>query len=184
MRKLVIAVLILVSAAALSAQQPKPDKAPNNDFSWAQAPYRLDFVVKELDGGKVINSRQYSMIVEASDRLRGLGKGVVKSGDRVPVATGSKDGNTQIQYIDVGANIDASLYTMENGLMLMGSIEISAIAPNEVPGSQNLPDPAIRQVRAEVQAEVFPGKSNQIALLDDMTSKHRFIVEVTPTKLK
>ena len=183
MRKLAFVVMILVYAAALFAQETKPNK-PNNSFSWAQAPYRLDFVVKELNDGKTINSREYSMIVQATDRYGPLGKAVVKSGDRVPVATGAKDGATQIQYIDVGANIDAQLFALDNGLILNSSIEISAIAPNEAQSSQNLPDPAIRQIRAEVQAEVFAGKSNQIALLDDTTSKHRFVVEVTPTKLK
>lgn len=183
MRTFAVAVMIFVSAVALSAQDNKPSKAPNPEFSWAQAPYRLDFVIKELNEGKVINSREYSMVVEASDH-RGPGKGVVKSGDRVPVATGMKDGATQIQYIDLGANIDAQLFTIETGLILNSSIEISAIATNESASSQSLPDPTIRQIRAEIQAEVFPGKANQIALLDDTTSKHRFVIEVTPTKLK
>lgn len=183
MRKLAIAVLILVSAAALWGQTTGPNKAPNPEFSWAQAPYRLDFVIKELNDGKIINSRAYSMIVEASDH-RGPGKAVVKSGDRVPVATGASNGSTQIQYIDVGTNIDAQLFALETGLILNSSIEISSIAANETASAQNLPDPAIRQIRAEVQAEVVAGKVNQIASLDDTASKHRFIIEVTPTKMK
>jgi hypothetical protein len=185
MRKLAIAVMLLLSAITLAAQETKTGNAATNpQFSWAKAPYRLDFVIKEVDDGKVINSRSYSMIVEASDRL-GWGKGVVKSGNRVPVATGSKDGNTQIQYIDLGANIDATLSALENGgLILNSSIEISAVAANEPQSAQSLPDPVIRQMRAEVSSEVFPGKANQIAALDDVASKHRFIIEVTPTKLK
>lgn len=185
MRKLTIVVMVVVSAFALAAQETKSgNSAPNPQFSWAKSPYRLDFVIKEVDDGKVINSRSYSMVVEASDRL-GWGKGVVKSGNRVPVATGSKDGNTQIQYIDLGANIDASLATLDNGgLILNSSIEISAVAGNESQSSPSLPDPVIRQMRAEVSSEVIPGKANQIAALDDTVSKHHFIIEVTPTKLK
>ena len=185
MRNFAIVAAVLVFATTLSlAQETKPAPAPQNpEFSWAKSPYRLDFVIKEMDESKIINSRSYSMIVEASDRL-GRGKGVVKSGNRVPVATGTKDGNTQIQYIDVGANIDAQLFAFDNSnLILNCSFEMSAIATNES-ATQGLPDPAIRQMRAEVSAEVFPGKANQVASLDDTVSKHRFVVEVTPTKLK
>lgn len=183
MRKLAVAVMILVSTIALFGQETKPKPSPSTEFAWAQAPYRLDFVIKELNEGKIINTREYSMIVEASDH-RGPGKGVVKSGDRVPVATGSKGGDTQIQYIDIGANIDAQLFALDTGLILNSSIEISAIAASETQSAQSLPDPVIRQVRSETQAEIFPGKANQIASLDDTASKHRFVIEVTPTKLK
>ena len=67
--------------------------------------------------------------------------------------------------------------------MLTGNVEISTLAGGTEsvgPGGA----PIIRQVRANTTSEVTAGKANQIASLDDPISRHRFVIEVTPTKLR
>ncbi len=186
MRKIAI-VFMLMFATTLLAQETKDTKPaatpqPRSQFAWAQGGYRLEYVIKEVDDGKVINSRSYLMTIEASD-TRSNGRETLKTGNRIPVPTSSKDGGTQFQYIDIGVNIDAHLFMQENAnLLLETTVEISALAANEP--SQGITAPAIRQVRCTATGDVAVAKANQIAALDDSVSKHRFIIEVTPTKLR
>lgn len=184
MRKLAFVVLMLMFGVAVVAQETKETKPPSRSgsFSWAQGAYRLDFVVKEMDEGKVNNSRTYSMVIEATDN-RGGGRETIKTGNRIPVTTSVGSGTNQIQYIDVGFNMDAQLFALEDSrLMLESTVEISALATNEP--TQNQGAPAIRQIRSATTGEVVVGKANQLASLDDTVSKHRFVIEVTPTKLR
>ena len=57
--------------------------------------YRIDFSVNELEDGKKINTRQYSMNLNANDADE------IKIGNRVPVDSGPGT----FQYLDVGTNI-------------------------------------------------------------------------------
>lgn len=188
MRKCTIVVLMLLLATAVIAQDNKQENKPTrNDFTWARSPYRLDYTIKELDDGKVVNSRSYSMVMQSAEE-RGRTMGELKTGTRVPIATGvPKEGPPQIQYIDVGINIQAQLYVLENSnLLLIGNVEISTLptGPDSSPGGSFGGAPVIRQIRTNTTSEVIAGKANQVASLDDPISKHRFQIEVTPTKLR
>ncbi len=170
MRRFVFAVVLL--AAVVAAAQEKP----RNDFGWARLPYRLDYVVRELDDGKVVNSRSFSMSLMSSEE-RGRSFGELKAGSRVPVNVGDKG----IQYADVGVNISSHLYVLQNGgLLLENYVDITSLA---TPESQGL-NPIIRGIKANITAEIPAGKAAQIAMLDDPVSKRRFQIEVTATKQK
>lgn len=174
MRRLLLITFTLLVAAAAVGQQNKP--AARNDFSWAHAPYRLDYVIREMDDGKVVNSRNYSMVMTSTDE-RGRGLGDMRAGSRIPVNVGDKG----IQYVDVGVNINSRLYVLDSGALLLdNNTEISTLATPEGQGA----NPIIRQIRSSTTSEVIVGKASQIALLDDPVSKRRFQIEVTPTKLK
>src|SRR5438046_7590777 len=71
-------------------------------------PYRLDFSVNELENGKKINSRHYSIDLTAGSANQ------IKIGTRVPVATGGSGW----QYMDVGTNIWANLREGADDLQL------------------------------------------------------------------
>lgn len=176
MRRLLLIAFTLLVAAAAVGQENK--SAARNDFSWARAPYRLDFVIREMDDGKVVNSRNYSMVMTSTDE-RGRGMGDMRAGSRIPVNVGDKG----IQYVDVGVNINSRLYVLDSGaLLLENSTEISTLATPE--GAGQGANPIIRQIRSNTTGEVIVGKASQIALLDDPVSKRRFQIEVTATKLK
>jgi hypothetical protein len=178
-------VLVLVVTTTALAQESKPESRPaRNDFNWARSPYRLDYIIKEMDDSKVVNTRTYSLVMQSAEE-RGRSIGEVKTGSRVPISTQTgKDGGSSIQYLDVGINIQAQLYLLENSsLLLTGNVEISTLASGtEAIGAGGAP--IIRQVRSNTTSEVTAGKANQIAALDDPISKHRFVIEVTPTKLR
>ena len=187
MRRSATIFLMLLVATAVIAQDNKVPSTTRNDFAWARSPYRLDYTIKELEDGKVVNSRSYSMVMQSAEE-RGRTMGELKTGTRIPIATNvPKEGSPQIQYIDVGINIQAQLYVLENSnLLLIGNVEISTLptGADTSPAGSFGGAPVIRQIRTNTTSEVVAGKANQIASLDDPISKHRFQIEVTPTKLR
>ncbi len=177
MRRFVLITLVpLLAAAALAQETAKPAR---NDFSWARSPYRLDFAIKELDDGKVINSRSYSMVMQSAEE-RGRSYGSVKAGSKVPIVTTNKEGQPTTTYMDVGVEINSQLYVLENGNLLLGAnTEISSLA-----GAQTMTNPILRAIHSNTTSEITAGKPAQIAIVDDPTSNHRFQIEVTATKLR
>ena len=71
MRKVfAICLILLVGLAAVGQekQEKKEERTPDPlaQWDWAKTPYRLNFVIKELDDGKLVNTRVYSMILDSS----------------------------------------------------------------------------------------------------------------------
>jgi hypothetical protein len=100
--------------------------------------YRLDFEVKEIDLGKVVSSRAYSTMV-STEAGHGRDGGSIRAGTRVPININSSDSKEpNIQYMDVGVNIDCSAVRMTNGQISMAvTAEVSTLAvepPREGPG--------------------------------------------------
>jgi len=182
MRRFALYALMLLLVSVGAAQEKKEDSRPapaRNDFAWARLPYRLDYTVKEVEDGKVVNSRAYSLIMQSSEE-RGRTFGEVRAGSRVPVNVGEKG----VQYLDVGVGINSRLYQLESGnLALDTNVEISTLAGGEETLRSSV-GPVIRQIRSNTFSEISAGKTTQIAQMDDPISKHRFQIEVTATKLR
>src|SRR5438876_5368802 len=88
--------------------------------------YNIKFVVSELENGKVTNQRTYTAVVREERH------GVLKTGNRVPVATGSSRDNAaniSFQYLDVGFNADFNISEREGKIDLDLSGDLSSIAP-------------------------------------------------------
>jgi len=140
--------------------------------------YRLDFNVIEIEDGKKINSRQYSM------NVRGADENEVKIGSRVPVDTK----NGEFQYIDVGTRIWCRLRDRQdiswvgNDLLLNVRSEISHFAVPEQQG-QNM-RPILRELKIDASTIVIVGKPAVIGSVDDPESKRQFQLELTATKLR
>jgi hypothetical protein len=135
--------------------------------------YRLDFSINELEDGKKINTRQYSMNLNANDSNE------LKIGTRVPVE--GKQG--EVQYIDVGTNIQSRL-TLRNGqLELFVHAEMSNFAVPEQEQAHD-PRPVIRQLKISGSTLALLGKPMVLGSVDDPNSKRQFQVEVTTTKLR
>lgn len=171
-----ILVLILcwgaMAASAQEAAKPQTEQQ-NKQVEPPPVPYRLDFTLSELQEGKKINTRRYSMNLN-------LGRNDnIKIGARVPIET-AKDG--QIQYVDVGTNIWARLAEEQNALSLQVKAEISNFAlPDEAVHPSN--DPVIRQLIIGGSTVATLGKTISIGSMDDPNSNHQFQLEVTVTKL-
>ena len=186
MRKLLVICGMLLLAVLAVAQEKAPEKKDQKpydafaEWDWAKAPYRLNFVLKEMDDGKLVNTRSYSMALDSTAQgSPGQSSGEVKAGSRVPL-TGEKG----ITYMDVGVNLWARLLVKQSGaLVLSNNTEISSLAAPDMARSEG-PGPLVRSMRASTTCEVPIGKAFVLNELDDPVSKHRFQLEVTVTKLK
>jgi hypothetical protein len=135
--------------------------------------YRLDFSVTELEDGKKINSRQYSLNLNADDANE------IKIGTRVPVEAG----HDQFQYMDVGTSIWCRIGERPDGVPLQVRAEISNFAiPDQATGHESRP--TIRQFKINASTLALPGKPMVVGSVDDPNSKREFQLEVTVTKLK
>ena len=98
MRKMAmgVAVMVVLASAGVLGQDAGP--ATPEHF------YRLNLTVEEInDAGKMDNTRSYIATVSTG---HGGGQQQIRTGSRVPIATGAHDGSTQFQYIDIGVNFD------------------------------------------------------------------------------
>jgi hypothetical protein len=162
---------ILLTAGICSAQgeDAKPAAGQPKYF-------HLDFVVKELDNGKVINARHYSTTTATGDGNLGY-TCTMRSGSKVPVPQGGTIAAGQFTYIDVGVNIDCrSAKEIEGSLAIGVTAEISNAAPSSNP-------PLIRQTKWSSNVIVPIGKPTVIFSSDDVTTKGQMQLELTATAI-
>jgi hypothetical protein len=139
--------------------------------------YKLDFVVKEVEGGKVLNSRAYSMMANNQ------GPSSIRTGTRVPVTF-----NASTQYIDVGVNIDCRALREAQGELFLGiTTEISSVPSDpSQPGAGNTgltALPAVRQNKWSSPARVPLKKATLIFSSDDPASRRQMQLELTATPI-
>jgi hypothetical protein len=133
--------------------------------------YHLDFAVKELEGGKTINARSYSMEISTNSHMSSS----IRTGSRVPVP--GKDG--AVNYIEMGINIDCRM-AREVGNQL--ALEISADISNVAEPSSN--PPVIRNTKWGSTTIIPIRKPTTVFSSDDPASKRQMQLEVTATPIK
>lgn len=175
MKKLVLLAALIAAFTGMSFGQEAGIESPKSQKQAETKPlsfYKVEYVLRELQDGKVINSRSYIMTI--ADRERGE----VKVGARVPVPTSETTG----QYMDVGTNIQCKVVGATDFTLLETSIEISSFAlPEQSPGRTQ---PIVRQMHTSMAAVVPNGKQTIIGVMDDVNSTKRYEIAVTATKLK
>jgi hypothetical protein len=172
------ALLAAASQPAVSQQDSASSKA--TDAAQQASPkhyYKLLFVLRETDEGKVLNQRTFGMDISAEPpQVRPGEWWNMRSGTRVPFS-GSKD----VNYIDVGVNLDVRADEAPEGLQMQITSEISSVASETGAG---VAAPAIRQVKVKSAVLAPVGKPTVVFTADDAASKHRFELEVTPTRAR
>ncbi len=156
------------------AQEQESAKKPEEQLKKPINAYRLDFSLNEMEDGKKINSRQYSMYLKANDYSE------IKIGTRVPVEAGA--GKDVFQYVDVGTSIRGKVEERENGLLLDINCDTSHFADPERAKTSSIP--LLRQVRISASTVAAVGKPIVIGSADDPDSKRQYQLEVTATRLK
>ncbi len=147
-----------------------------NDLDRPKKAYRLTYTISEMDSGKRIGLQHFAMIVA------GGGRTTLKNGSRVPVATvGSASGSTtaqssQVNYIDVGLSIDATLDEFATGARLRTKVEQSSVA--EERSGVGAQDPIVRQTTIEGTSFLTPGKPLVLGSVDVSGSTRHLDVEV------
>jgi hypothetical protein len=161
--------------APTKAQTEKPveDKAKSHPIEQ----YHLDFSINELEDGKKINSRQYSMDLNSN------GSDEIKIGTRVPVAT--KEGESrEFQYVDVGTSIYARIGQNHDQTELTVRAESSNLATESSPGERQDLGPMIRQLKMGGTVLLPVSKPVILSSADDPNSRRQFQLEVTVTKVR
>src|SRR5947207_9181879 len=152
-------------------QKESSKSGPASNVERPMQPYRAEFAITELQGGKKINSRHYSMLLNLG------GWNDIKIGTKVPVATGQG----MYQYMDLGTSIKCKLIESANDVALDVRSDFSNLSnPEEARSSQ----PVIRQISIEGNTVVASGKPVVIGVVDDPSSTRQFQLEATVTKLR
>jgi hypothetical protein len=138
--------------------------------------YKLDFVVKEVQGTKVLNSRTYSTVVSTGRS----GRSEIRAGSKLPYI--SKQGaTTEYQQIDVGVSIDTfEVKELDNRLSLAIAVDISSLPEGP---SAPTDHPIVRQNKWSSTATVPFKKATPLFSSDNVDSKSEMQVEVTATPL-
>ena len=162
------------TAAQDASAEPKPT-APKPAAPSLVVGYRLDFSINELEDGKKLNTRHYSMHLTDGEG----GSQSLKIGTRVPV----QGEQGKFDYLDIGTSINARLLKWETPLVLDVSAEISSF-PTSSEGTASGTPPLIRQMRIGASTAIILDKPMIIGTVDDPDSKRQFQLEVTVTKLQ
>ncbi|WP_348267295.1 hypothetical protein P8936_16000 [Edaphobacter paludis] len=145
--------------------------------------YHLAFVVKELEAGKVINSRDYAMnIGTVEHQSMNFNTRSIRNGTRVPIEI--EPGKAT--YIDVGVNIDCkSVMDLDGRLGMEVSADISSVSDSKMQGTVEARGmPMIQQNKWNSQVLVVLGKPTVLFSSDEVTSKRTLQLELTATEIK
>jgi hypothetical protein len=145
--------------------------------SYKQSPeryFRLTFRVLDLSAEeKVTNSRSYGEMIATGPKSEFIGS--IRTGDRVPVATGT--GSLQFQYIDIGTKIDAKrAEVIDQMLRLHVTADISSMSKT-TPGTAERP--VIRQTSWDSNVIVPIGKPMLIFSSDNSADRGKTELELT-----
>ena len=158
-----------------SAQQEKGKSLSEPTEQKPLQTYRIEFNVREIEGGKRLNSRSYMMMAQDGD----WGKVRVSDGVRFQADSNS----TLVVSRDVGMSIDCRPREQEDSVALAIHAELTSLAP-QTEATPTLPGPFLRTERTEVQSIVTLGKPTLVAGMDDVVTNRRYEIEVTATKVK
>jgi hypothetical protein len=195
-RYLLAALLALVALPCVRAQEKAAPDTPKESAAPPTA-FRVQVVLSEYDGTNKVSSLPYTIPV-ATSMFDPRSIGSLRLGVRVPLLTNSKNGESSIQYVDIGSNIDvrvkradADRYTLEltidrSSLYVRqsnndGKVEGKEWAPGDPsPGLQ----PLIHEFRGNVSFVVRDGHAAETTVATDPITGHVMKVEATLNVLK
>ncbi len=133
--------------------------------------YRVTYTITDLDNGKRTGAHTVSVLVTA------YSKGTLKLGSRVPIVTGSagtgSDANTEIQYMDVGLNLDATA----SGAALHTKLEQTGVSSEK--SSAGIQDPIISQTVFEGESRLGSPKTVVLGTIDVPNSTRQQQISVS-----
>ncbi len=151
------------------------------DLDRARKIYRLTYTITDVDGGKDAGARTFSLVAASGERT------LFKQGSRVPIVTGSYDTanagpETQVQYQDIGMNIEATVVASVDGLMLRTKVEQSSLSEEKSVTSPQ--DPVFHQSVIEGVTALAPGKPVVLGSLDVPGTTRKQQIEVAAERVE
>jgi len=175
MKKVLRFLLVFGLVSVMAAQE-----APRH----LQKIYKVVFLISEVEDGKKLNERAYTVPVTSIDG--NPHDSSVRVGTRVPIATAVNTSDKTVwQYVDVGLNIECNVTEQENKFIVHGDVELSSLVlPDQGTDLRSGANPVLRRIRQSFTTLVSPGKPTLVASSDDINSKKRLQVEVTATRIE
>jgi len=184
--------LSILSPAGLAQEKPKAEEKPHVESTAV----KVQLVFNETDGGKTVKSLPYTLQLSALNApdLVHSGWTKLRMGSKVPIYIGAS--TSQVQYQDVGTNIDARAANPGDGRFLLYiSFERSWVEGEvAVPMSKDASatdssvghfrEPIIRQFRSELDLKLRDGQTVEGTTATDPLSGKVIKVEVTLTAVK
>ena len=179
---------------AVRAQEKPAAETQSSQALESGIPIKLQVLLTEYDGTKKIASLPYTMSFTTTPESKSGGSTQVRDGVRVPILTGSKTGESSMQYIDVGTNIDAraahiasELYSVELRIERSSLVvrtennQAKEWAPGDPsPGTQ----PLVRDFRHSFTMRLREGHGTEATVSTDPISGHVLKVEVLLSAVK
>ena len=174
-----------LSLSAAHAQEAK-EKPSGEPAAAVSLVYRVEYVVREIEKGKPVNTRSDVLMAKAGRGGVPGERASFRVGSRVPILIGSapkpEGASTQVQYEDVGMNIDCWVKEVDQGLSVRTNLAMTSVASSEMSSVPSTP--VIRRLHIEDDTLAMPGKPGIVGSIDDVTTDRRYEVEVTATKVK
>lgn len=138
--------------------------------------YRLTYTVTTYDNKERIGTERFGIVLVTGQHA------VIKQGSKVPIVTGTykpENGaaDSQVTYLDIGMNFDATLDEFSSGVRLRSKVEQSSIAPEQ--SSVGAADPVVRQTVLEGTSVLTPNKPLILGSLDIPGSTRHLDITVT-----
>jgi hypothetical protein len=170
---------LLLAAPLLHAQGA--DKPPAGQDEPRES-FQFILTLKITDQGKVTTDQTYTLTaINSTPGSFNFQSPSVRDGDRIPIAVNTDGDKTQIQYIDVGTNIDLRDLRKVGSLLAMHiEIENSAAIPNPEVKS----DPIIRNTRYSISPAVPIGKQTSIYSSGDALNGHKVEIQLLAKPLQ
>jgi hypothetical protein len=174
--------LMFLLAPVAAAQEKAADSASQKDG----VPTKVQVVFTEFDGEKKVSSLPYTLsLLSSTDRGRNYTS--LRMGLKVPIMGSNKDGQNQLQYMDVGTNIDARIQPTSDGRFtlnmqirrssvhtLEGANKEAAWSTGEASGR-----PILREYSASFDFILRDGQTMQTTVATDPLSGRVVKVDVT-----
>jgi type II secretory pathway component GspD/PulD (secretin) len=147
-----------------------------SDMDRPRQTYRLTYTITETSSSQGPETQHVALIAVPG------GTTELKQGSRVPIVTGASDGGNsalrnEVQYLDVGLTIKASLEGTAGNLRLRTRIEQSSVA--EEKSGMGAQDPVVRQTSLESMSMLGQGKPVVLGSLDLPGSARHMEIEVS-----
>ncbi|MGC1485527.1 MAG: hypothetical protein WA789_17160 [Candidatus Acidiferrum sp.] len=186
-----IAILVLVVPRSWAQDKQKSTEVGKPvESEKTITPLRVQVVFSEYEGEKKISSLPYILLVNSDDVAH---RAAIRMGLRVPIEVSSNTGVKQMQYLDVGTNLDGRAEKTEGGRFLLDlTVEKSSVytpgenqKPATVGGNEiSSAQPIIQLFRSQVSLLIRDGQTIQSTVATDPVTGHVLKVDVTLNVLK
>jgi hypothetical protein len=184
-------VLALIGLFVPYAAAQEKTKGP--DIAKSIIGLKVTVVFSEYDGEKKVSILPYTLLLRAADEHERY-IGILRIGVKVPIWTGGKE--SQVQYQEVGSNIDCDVRSAEEGRYLVDMrVDRSSIFPissnkdehstdQKLEEQPHLEPPVVRTFRGSFALLLRDGQTMQGTVATDPLNGHTVKIDVTLNVVK